>query len=111
MASKKVAVRPDFFSSIPSMKRDEELTEKGVTDAEKFLYAMSQTSGFVEFTRLKDELLKSMESYQESAIANGAGKEEIGENAILISMVKGVINRLWNFTEDAKEACESGSGE
>lgn len=103
MVSKKVAVRPDFFANFPVKKEGE---KQVVTDEERFLYGMSQTSGFPIFTKYKDDLLKAMDSFQEAAIAQGKTKEEIGENAILLSMVKGIINRLWSYAEDSKEACE-----
>jgi hypothetical protein len=99
----KTATRPDFFINLPV--KEDEADEKGVTDNEKFLYGMTQNSGWEVFTKKKDDLLKDMESFQEVAIANGTKEDEIGKNAIIISMVKGVINRLWATTEDAKEAC------
>ena len=99
----KTATRPDFFVNLPV--KEEEADEKGVTDNEKFLYGMTQNAGWEVFTKKKDELLKDMESFQEVAISTGAKEEEIGKNAIIISMVKGVINRLWTVVDDAKEAC------
>ena len=104
----KTAMRPDFFSKLPSAKRSEELDKKGITDEEQFLYGLSQTAGWDVFTKKKDVLLREMDSLQEAAIASGVSKEEIGENAIIINMARGVINRLWDFISDAKETCEAG---
>jgi hypothetical protein len=109
MASKKTAIRPEFSLRLPSLKQDEE-TGNGVTDEEKFLYGMSQTSGWPIFTQKKDELLRDFDDVQSVAIASGKTREEIGENAIIIDMARGVINRLWKFIEDSKEACESSAG-
>ena len=104
----KQAMRPEFFSKLPSAKRSEELDKKGITDEEQFLYGLSQTAGWDVFTKKKDVLLREMDSLQEAAIASGVSKEEIGENAIIINMARGVINRLWKFIDDSKETCESG---
>jgi hypothetical protein len=101
----KTAIRPAFFSNLPSLEKVE---EEKMTDDERFLYGLSTTSGWPIFTKRKDDLLDDMESLQDAAIANGAPKEEIGENAIIISMARGVINRLWKIIEDAKEANEGG---
>jgi len=103
------ATRPDFFMSL-TPKKTEELDKKGITDDEQFIYGMTQTSGWQVFTKRKEQLLKDMEAFQETAIANGTSEAEIGKNAIVISMVKGVINRLWTITDDAKEACEPNGG-
>jgi hypothetical protein len=104
----KTALRPDFFTNLPIKKA--EVDKSGATEEEKFLYGMSQEAGFAIFTKYKDELLKAMDVFQETAISQGKTKEEIGENAILLSMVKGIINRLWSYTDDAKEACEGTGG-
>ena len=106
----KQAVRPEFFSKLPSAKRSEQLDKKGITDEEQFLYGMSQTAGWDVFTKKKDILLREMDVLQENAISSGVSKEEIGENAIIINMARGVINRLWDFVDDSKEICESAGG-
>lgn len=104
MASKKTALKPDFFNNLPSLSKKEETEEVG--DEEKFLYGMEQTAGWPIFTRKKDALLADLDRVLTVAIANGSSKEVIGENAILISMVKEIISRLWAFVEDSKEVCE-----
>jgi hypothetical protein len=98
----KPASRPAFFSNLQTL--DEKIGEK-VTDDEKFIYGMSQQAGWEVFTKRKNELLQEMDQLQDVAISKGTSKEEIGENAIIINMVKGTINRLWKIVDDSREAC------
>lgn len=79
---------------------------KTITDEERFLYSMSNTAGWKVFTEKKDSLIKDMDTFQEASIANGASREVIGDNTIIISMVKGVITALFNKVEDSREVCE-----
>jgi hypothetical protein len=99
----KQAVRPAFFSHIPSLEKKDEVK---VPDEEQFLSGMSRTAGWELFTKRKDQMIQDMDIFQETTIANGGNEAEIGKNAIIISMVKGVIQRLWTMVDDAKEACE-----
>lgn len=104
------AMRPDFFSKFPSLKQDEEAKKKGATEEERMYYGMINTKGFMLFTDKKNELLKDLDALIDGSIATGASYEEIGKNTLVMSLVKGIINRLWNITEDAKEACERPEG-
>jgi hypothetical protein len=107
----KTAVRPDFYSNFPSLKRDEEAQKKGATQEERNLYHMSETSGWRLFQGYMQTLLGELDLVNEAAIAGGASKEQIGENAIINSYVRGLITRLMNRVADAKEACTNeGSG-
>lgn len=100
----KSAIRPAFFTHIPTLEKKQD-EEKG-TDDEQFLYGMTNSSGWRVFTQRKDAMLKDMDTFQETTIANGGDEAEIGKNAIIISMVKGVIQRLWTMVDDAKETYE-----
>lgn len=104
----KTAVRPDFLSYPILAKKNEELDKRGVTDDERFLYGMSQTSGWPIFTKKKEELFQALDQIQEKAMET-ASFEQLGQNALIINQVKGLVNRLWSVIDDAKEACE-GAG-
>lgn len=102
------AIRPQFYSNLPSVVKEKEIG-KGISDEERFLYSMSNTAGWKIFTEKKDALLKDMDTFQEASIANGATREVIGDNTIIISMVKGVLTALFNKVQDSKEACEQST--
>jgi hypothetical protein len=103
----KQAVRPAFFTHMPSLEKKD---EEKIPDEEQFLFGMSKTAGWDVFTKRKESLLHDMDIFQETTIASGGNEAEIGKNAIIISMVKGVIQRLWTMVDDAKEACEPSGG-
>ena len=104
--AKKQAVRPDFFANFASLKRNIEASKKGVSSEEQALYAMSNTDGWRLFKNTVDSLLGEMDGMIDASIASGLSREQIGENTIVISLAKGVIRRLVNKVEDAKETCE-----
>jgi hypothetical protein len=106
----KYATRPDFFANFPILSRQKELDKKGVTDEERSIYGMTQTGGWMLFSEYKDQLLTELDQLTETAIATGVSKEQIGENAIVTSLVKGLLKKLWNKCADAKEACERPDG-
>lgn len=106
MKNKKTAIRPDFFANFESLKRNEEAKKIGVTPDEQAYYAMSLSDGWKLFNTEVDYLLQEMEQLNDAAVASGAPYEELGKNTVVISLAKGVIRRLINKVEDAREACE-----
>lgn len=106
MATKKTAVRPDFFANFESLKRKEEAAKKGTTEEEQAYYSMSLSEGWKLFNKDIENLLAEMDQLNDQAVANGMTYEELGKNTVVISLAKGVIRRLVNKVEDAKEACE-----
>jgi len=101
------AVRPDFYSSFPTLQRED--TKKEATDDEQMLYGMSKTNGWKLFSEYAETLVKELDQLNDSAVANGATYEELGKNTIVISLTKGIINKLLNKVSDSKEACERPS--
>lgn len=99
----KTAIRPEFFANLPVEKAQKE--GSGITDEERFLFGMSETSGWRIFFQKKENLLHALDEVNEAAIANGSPREQIGENTIVISQVKGLLKRLFNIVFDAREAC------
>lgn len=99
------AIKPNYFT-IPSLQVDEEAKKRGITEEERQLHALSYTGGWKQLTDIKANILEELDQINEAAIARGASREEIGDNTIVISLVKGVIKQLWNKVEDAREAIE-----
>jgi len=99
------AIKPNYFN-IPSLQADVEAQKRGITDEERQLHAMSESGGWKRLTEIKANVLNDLDQINEAAIARGATREEIGDNTIVISLVKGVIKQLWNKVEDAREAIE-----
>lgn len=105
------AVRPDkYFSSLPSVIKDEEAKKKGTTEEERALMALSETFGWKILTEYIDRLVDDLDDVNNQAIANGATFEEIGRNTLVINLAKGVIKRIKDKVADAKEICEEQSG-
>lgn len=104
----KGAVKPDFFTNFSSLKRDEELSKKGITDEERSYYSMSLTKGWKLFIRDIENLENDLEQLNDAGVANGMPYEELGRNAVVTSLVKGILKRMVAKIQDAKEACESG---
>lgn len=100
------ALKPNFFSQFPSIKQDEEARAKGATEEERLFYGMSNTAGWALFKELAGNLLEELDQSNDNAIAQGLPIEEIGKNAVVISLTKGIIRRLLNKVDDSKEACE-----
>jgi hypothetical protein len=85
------------------------LSKKEVIDetAEEQILANGAANTF--WAILKDRFIDAMhqlDQVNETAIASGAEPKQIGENAIVISQVKGVLKQIINVVEDAKEAHE-----
>src|SRR3990167_11429046 len=102
----KTAVRPDFFANFESLKRNKQAEEKGVSVEEQAYYAMSLTEGWKLFKNAAERLISELDTLNDQAVSKGLPYEELGRNTIVISLSKGVIKRLINVIEDAKEACE-----
>lgn len=102
----KTATRPEVFSTLNSIKRVEEAVKKGASDEEIHLSNLTEQKGWQILTEVKDRLVDELDKVNEQAIQTGASYEEIGKNTLVISLAKGIINRLWNKAADAKEACE-----
>ena len=80
------AVRPDkFFSSLPSIMRDEEAKKKGITEEERALATLSETLGWKILSEYIDYLIDDLDNVNDQAIANGATFEEIGRNTLVVS--------------------------
>lgn len=105
------AIKPNFLNALQSLKRDEEARKKGATEEERDYYSMSLTKGWKMFKEKADELIKELDSFNDTAVEKGMSYEELGKNAVVISLTKGIIKRLIDTIEDSKEACEQPEGD
>ena len=100
------AIRPNFITQTlnPVVKKKAE--SKGLEEAEIQLATMAMSAGWVVLTDFMGEIMEKLDGANETAIANGADFEKIGQNALIISQTKGVIKRILDKVGDAKEAYE-----
>jgi len=102
----KQAIRPDFFAKLPSLAKDKEAEKKGASKEERQLYGLSSSAGWRVLKEFIDSLIEDLESLNSSAIASGATFEEIGKNALVIDMTKGILEKVVNKVEDARESID-----
>lgn len=100
------ALKPSIFD-IRSFRREEEADKKGVTDEEKFYFAMATSKGWQQFSSFTKEVVEELEDFNSTAIEKGMSYEDIGKNTIVISLAKGIIQRLLNRVNDSKDAVEA----
>lgn len=102
----KQAIRPDaFFKSLPSLVEDKKAEQKGASEEERQLYSMSRSKGWEVLSSFVDNLSSDLDNMQQEALAKGMDYEEIGKNAIVIGLTKGLLKRVINKVDDAVEAC------
>lgn len=97
------AIKPDFFHNMPSLQT--RVSKTPVSSDESALHEMAQSRGWKILKELMEQASKELEITNKNAIAQGLPLEEIGRNAVVISLAQGVIERLLNKVADATEAC------
>jgi hypothetical protein len=100
----KTAIRPDFFINVPALAKAQSV--ESATDDEKSLYALSKTSGWALFKQIAEQTILELNNVNKVAISQGLPLEEIGRNAIVVSLAQEAIERLLNRVLDASEAIE-----
>lgn len=99
------AIRPDFsLNSIPALENIE--LGEGPSKEERAYFSMTSSEGWKNFLKLKSEVIEDMEKLNRTASAQGLSFEQIGQNTVVINMVKDIVDRLFNKVADAAEACE-----
>jgi len=96
------ALRPEIFTIkgfINKEQKDDEATVE-----EKILATGADQIFWKTLKTYFDNSIQQLEQINESAIAQGMPLDEIGRNALVISQVKGVLRKIVNVVEDAKEA-------
>jgi hypothetical protein len=99
------ALRPGF--NVPITKVDIEVEKKGVSEEEIALYKLSLTNGWKILEEFMDGQLSELEDVNAKAVSSGLSFEEIGKNAMILIMTKGIIKRVKDKVGDAKEVCEN----
>ncbi|MBM3120114.1 MAG: hypothetical protein FJ006_11335 [Chloroflexi bacterium] len=102
----KQAIKPDnVFFSLPSLAIKKEAP--GATDDEVALTAMAETDGWAVLEGFIENVSRDLDEANGVAIGQGASFEEIGKNTVVISMAKGIIGKILDKVNDAKEAVEN----
>lgn len=105
-----IALRPDFFNNLPTVIREKQAKESGVTTEELALSTLSNSDGWNILKEYINEFVEDLNKVNDLAIAQGAPKEQIGENAIVVSLAKGVIKRILDKVEDSRQIVEEKNG-
>lgn len=108
MAKVKQALRPEIFS-IPGFINDEKANKEGVSAEEQILAAGSDNLFWKTLKKHIDNSIEQLEQVNENAIAQGASFEQIGQNTLVISQVKGVLSKIFNIVQDASDAVEEAN--
>ena len=101
------AIRPTF-NLVQEISKTE-LTQEKLSDNELALAHLANTNGWAVFTHEATELLAILEEANKEAMAKGLDFAEIGKNAVVIGMVKDLVEKLLNKVTDAKEAVEKNA--
>lgn len=99
------AIRPEIFN-LKAFQRDERTDEEVLTDEEKTLAHGSRTAFWRILKRHIDNVTEELDSMTMESVASGASLEEIGRNTVVVNLTKGVLRRIFEKVEDAKEAEE-----
>jgi hypothetical protein len=108
--SNDTALRPDFFNNLPTVVKQTQAKIKGVTEEEQHLYNLSNSAGWKILEEYARGLIKDLDNVTDMAMAQGLSLEEIGRNALVANLSKGVISRVLQRVEDAVEVCEMSDG-
>lgn len=106
----KGAIKPNFFQNLPTVVKEQRAKEKGITVDEQALYALSLHDGWLVLREYAQSLIGDLENATELAMNQGMPLEEIGRNAVVASLAKGVITRILQKVEDARETAEEQPG-
>lgn len=104
------AIRPDFFQNLPTLVKEKQAKERGLTGQEQALYALSMHEGWVILHEYAENLISDLESVTDIAMSKGMTFDEIGRNAIVANLAKGVITRILQKVDDARDAVEQNNG-
>lgn len=98
------AVRPNSFFTLPSFMRNSEVQKKGLTDDEMILGAGAETAFWKTLKKRIDIVTEELDEVNNVAIASGVTLEEIGRNTVVINLTKGVLRKIFNIVNDARDA-------
>jgi len=104
----KQALRPEFFSNLKTIVEDQKAKAKGVSTEEQLLFSLSNHAGWRILNEYIDNIIRDLDKGTATAMAQGLPFEEIGRNAVVIDLAKGVIKNIQDKVNDAREAVENG---
>lgn len=104
------AIKPVFFQNLPTFVAEQQAKETGTGDEEQHLHALSTHTGWKIIDQYARDLLKDMDEVTDLSMAQGLPLEEIGRNALVANLAKGVIKRILQKVDDAVEAVERANG-
>lgn len=100
-----LAIKPSHYSSFSEVIKQEQKVEN-IEEEGKHLSNLSNHKGWKILDEYINNLIKDLDEVASQAIASGQTYEEIGRNAIVLSLVKDIVSKIRNKVNDAKEANE-----
>lgn len=97
------AIRPEIFN-LRAFQTEERTDEEVLTDEEKTLAHGSRTAFWKILKKHINNVTEELDQMTMESVSSGASLEEIGRNTVVINLTKGVLRRIFNIVEDAKEA-------
>jgi hypothetical protein len=104
------ALKPSFFSQIPSLAPKPEKLMDQLSEEEKQLAAMSNSTGWMALKIFIESVMQDLDTLTENSIASAANYDEVGQKAVVASLAKGLLRQVIRKVEDAKEAVEGQNG-
>lgn len=104
------ALKPAYFSNLPTFIKEQQAKAKGVTPEEEHYNALSKHTGYKQLKAYANSLMEDLERVTDSAMSQGLTWEEIGRNAVVANLAKGLVKRIFERVDDAVEACERKDG-
>ena len=111
MGQKGQAIRPEVTNISSFIKKEREQDVEELTEEEKTLANGARHAFWLTLKKHIEKQVAELDKISEVAIESGMTLEDIGRNTIVISQVKGVINKIFNVVEDAFEARENAKRE
>ncbi len=107
MAGDTSAVRPSFYSGLPDSINPAQRAEVvDIGDEERSLAALTNHTGWVVLNEFIEEQLKDLDEVTNAGMIQGLSLEDIGRNALVANLAKGIIRRIQQKVEDSREAVE-----
>jgi uncharacterized protein YnzC (UPF0291/DUF896 family) len=97
------AIKPTVFS-IPDYIAKEDIKVEDLTEEEKTLATGARQAFWKTLKRHVENEISILDQINDQAVAQGLPIEEIGKNTVIISLTKGVIKKIFDRVEDAREA-------
>lgn len=94
---------------MPTFVKEEEVKKSGLMDEEKHLYSLSHHAGWKILEKYSQELLNDLDQVTNLALTQGLELEEIGKNAVVANLAKGIIKRILQKVEDSVESVEKNN--